>query len=149
MSTSPAPSGRACGPKPCRIEALGGDAKKSAIPNPHRGGGQNVLKITNLGHFFLWKAVSWLTLAEIDPKSINDDAGFRRFTRLRRGRGNRAPDDQTQGHVVLAIASRTCGFPARGQGRSLGKRTDVVRLYRSRFWYAWVALAIGDLRGWG
>jgi hypothetical protein len=25
----------------------------------------------------------------------------------------------------------------------------VVRLYRSRFWYAWVALAIGDLRGWG
>jgi hypothetical protein len=50
-------------------------------------------------------------LGQIDPKSINDDAGFRRFTRLRRGRGNRAPDDQTQGHVVLAIASRTCGFP--------------------------------------
>ena len=84
VSTSPAPSGRACGPKPCKIEApRGGTPKKSAIPNPHRGGGQNVLKITNLGNFFLWKAVSWLTLAEIDPKSINDDAGFRRFTRLR------------------------------------------------------------------
>jgi hypothetical protein len=51
------------GPSLAESRRRGGTPKKSAIPNPHRGGGQNVLKITNLGHFFLWKAVSWLTLA--------------------------------------------------------------------------------------
>ena len=71
------------GPSLAESRRPGGTPKKSAIPNPHRGGAKIVLKVTNLGNFFLWKAVSWLTLAEIDPKSINDDAGFRRFTRLR------------------------------------------------------------------
>ena len=59
------------GPSLAESRRPGGTPKKSAIPNPHRGGAKIVLKITNLGNFFLWKAVSWLSnVAKLCQKSM-------------------------------------------------------------------------------